>query len=311
MASLDPISIVAQGRIGTAEAGEIGRLLDTVAIVEGAVTYNRDAWRDLTEAGRDGVVALVARHPLDHQVVGYAQLAPDRSGCALDCVVGPLGRLEGLGADLTRAALDHVASTGGGEVHRWLERASRADERDAAAAGLHPTRSLYQLRRPLPVEGDPGDGSRALPTRPFRPGEDETAWLEVNNRAFVRHPEQGGWDLATIARREAEPWFDPDGFLLHEIDGRLAGFCWTKVHDDEDPVYGEIYVIAVDPDFENQGLGRSLVLAGLDHLAARRITVGMLYVDAGNVGAVKLYADLGFEVHHVNRLYAAAIGGRP
>ena len=55
----------------------------------------------------------------------------------------------------------------------------------------------------------------------------------------------------------------PTASCCTRSDGRLAGFCWTKVHDDEEPPLGEIYVIAVDPDFVGRGLGRALTVAGL------------------------------------------------
>lgn len=208
--------------------------------------------------------------------------------------------------DLVRAALDIVREEGGGPISLWVPKPTRASDDVAAAAGLSRGRDLFQMRRRLPVD-EPYD----LETRPFEPGRDEDAWLEVNNRAFAHHPEQGGWDLETLKRREAEPWFDPSGFLLHEEEGRLAGFCWTKLHLDREPNLGEIYVLAVDPDFQGRKLGRRLTLAGLDSLVRRSIDTAMLYVDSSNRAAVHLYEDLGFTVDHVDRGYVGEVTAVP
>ena len=54
------------------------------------------------------------------------------------------------------------------------------------------------MRRPLPVDEPHRLGAEPLAVRPFVPGQDEEAWLEVNNRAFRHHPEQGGWHLETF-----------------------------------------------------------------------------------------------------------------
>jgi len=143
--------------------------------------------------------------------------------------------------------------------------------------------------------------------RPFIPGVDEDAWLEVNNRAFRWHPEQGGWDRGTLASRVGRPWFDPAGFLLHEQGKRLAGFCWTKVHRDQSPPLGEIYVLGVDPDFQGQGLGRQLLVRGLEWLAGAGIDTAMLYVYSDNLSALRLYEKLGFALDHVDRAYAGEV----
>ncbi len=97
----------------------------------------------------------------------------------------------------------------------WVNQPRPEHDRIAASVGLVPGRVLYQMRRPLPVpesirHESRADGVDAITTRPFRVGFDEDAWLKVNNRAFDWHPEQGGWDRATLELREAEPWFDAE-----------------------------------------------------------------------------------------------------
>lgn len=208
------------------------------------------------------------------------------------------------------AARDEIARAGGGEVRWWLFDAGDDADDLAAAAGLAPGRALLQMLVDLPLAAPP-DERPPVVTRPFEVGRDERAWLEVNNAAFAWHPEQGIWDLATLELREREAWFDPAGFLLHERDGRLAAFCWTKIHHDTDPVQGEIYVIAVHPDFHGAGLGRALTVAGLEHIVSRGVTTGMLFVDLDNTSAVRLYESLGFHVHRVDRAYTGHIPSDP
>jgi mycothiol synthase len=216
----------------------------------------------------------------------------------LDVVLRPGDDPAWVAANRLRPAVEAAKAIGAPAARWWVEATTDQHVTAAERAGLEPVRRLHQMRRALPL-----DETTDLVTRPFRPGGDDEAWLAVNNRAFVWHPDQGGWDAGTLRGRLAEPWFDPEGFLLHEADGRLAGFCWTKVHDDQEPALGEIYVIAVDPDFAGRGLGRALTVAGLAHLAERGLTVGMLYVEADNTPAVALYESLGFTVHHTTTAF--------
>jgi mycothiol synthase len=291
------------------DIAHVSKLLDAASSADGHQALSDHQWLDLVQGGRQGFAGLLAWEPGGDRPVAYAQVSRGNDSWGLELVVDPAARedLAEIAPDLLRAAIDTVAAEGGGHLHWWVSEATADHDALAAALGLRPGRLLHQMRRPLPT-AEP----ITVATRPFVVGRDESAWLEVNNRAFHYHPEQGGWTLDTIAAREREPWFDPDGFLLHERDGRLAAFCWTKVHTETDPPLGEIYVIGVDPDFQGLGLGRALTLAGLDHLGTTGLTMGMLYVDADNVAAMKLYEAIGFTIHHSDRAYVgdiAPLGG--
>jgi mycothiol synthase len=259
---------------------------------------------DFVAQGDDGAT-IVARDLANHESIATAELRRGNATWSVEVRVDPHRQPERqqILCSVISATIAMVREHGGGPVHWWARDPSPIDRSIAADLGLTEERELYQLRRPLPLEPETTARAHRLPTRSFVVGTDEQAWLYVNNRAFADHPEQGGWALEELWEREAEPWFDPHGFLLHEADGRLAAFCWTKVHADHAPPLGEIYVIGVDPDFHGHGLGRAMTVAGLESLASRGVRVGMLYVESANAPALGLYYDLGFTLHHVERAF--------
>lgn len=293
--------------MGEEDIAEVAALLRAVEATDHHAALGEHQWLDLVQGGRVGSAGFVARSSHRSRLLGYAQLSRGTDSWAVEVAVHPSHRHDGLAGDLLAAALAEVAAQGGGHVHFWKAHPGPEDDAMAAAVGMARGRELFQMRRSLPLEPELASLADAVTVRPFRVGVDEAAWLELNNRAFGGHPEQGSWDLATIEARESQPWFDPEGFLLHEDESRLTGFCWTKIADDDEDGPGEIYVIGVDPTVQHHGLGKGLLAAGCNFLAARSRPSVQLYVDAASEAAVALYRAFGFEVNHHDRAYVADV----
>jgi mycothiol synthase len=265
--------------------------------------------------GEHGVRRLAGEGPhllvrdRDDRPVGYAQLEQVQPGqWSAELAVHPAARRRGVGASLVRALLEQSgAADGSGQTLQvWAHGELPGAVALAGSFGFRQVRALWQLRRGL---AEPELGPVQLPEgvrlRTFVVGQDESEFLRVNNAAFDWHPEQGGWDVAQLREREADPWFDPPGFLLAvEADsGRLLGYHWTKVHTEPERI-GEVYVLGVDPAAHGRGLGGALTLAGLHYLRERGLADVLLYVEADNHAAVRVYQKLGFTHWHTDAAYA-------
>jgi mycothiol synthase len=220
-----------------------------------------------------------------------------------ELVVHPKARRRGIGAALARTAL----SEGGDGARVWAHGNLEPARATAAALGLVVVRELLQMRRAL-TDLPALSVSDGVRIRTYAGPADDAELLRVNNAAFAWHPEQSGWTEADIAERRGEPWFDPAGLFMavDQHSDKLLGFHWTKVHGTD---LGEVYVVGVDPAAQGRGLGATLTLVGLHHLAERLVkseqSTVMLYVEADNCAAVKTYQRLGFDIFSVDAAYAA------
>jgi mycothiol synthase len=277
--------------LGPAEVDRVRAFLAVVAAADGTAPLSEDALLHLDDPG----TAQLLAHDPTGALVGFAHLVPGTGGepASAEFAVHPGHRRAGLGGRIADALLART----GGRLRVWAHGEHPGAVALAARLGMARVRELWQMRRdlrePFPEPAFPA----GVALRTFVVGADEAEFLRVNNAAFAWHPEQGGWDLEQVRLREAEPWFDPAGFLLAvDPDDRLLGYHWTKVHPAAagEPAMGEVYVLGVDPAAQGRRIGGALTTAGLAHLRGRGLTTVLLYVEGDNAAAVRVYEKLGF-----------------
>jgi mycothiol synthase len=309
--STTEVDIRSTDHLAPAEVTDVLALAGAAGDTDGAFPLSEHVVLHLRHGGEAPAVHLLMTGA-DGALAGYAHVdtTDEVEGPSAELVVHPLRRRRGLGRALVTAVVKAATEADPrGRLRLW----AHGDHPSAGALALGldfaRARVLLQMRRSLYAPVPEPSLPPGVRLRPFRPGEDDRAWLGVNARAFADHPDQGRWTLADLHVRMAEPWFDPAGFLLavRERDDELLGFHWTKVHGEvhrhphpegtaphaHEPI-GEVYVLGVDPAAHGLGLGTALTAAGLRHLRAQGLDQAMLYVDESNAPAVALYHKLGF-----------------
>ncbi|KAM3098829.1 GNAT family N-acetyltransferase [Phormidesmis sp. 146-12] len=85
--------------------------------------------------------------------------------------------------------------------------------------------------------------------------------------------------------------------------GSPVGFIAVKLHLEDK--MGEIYMVAVDPNFQGQGIGTALMEFALEWMEAAGMSIAMVETggDPGHAPARRAYEKMGFGLWTVARYF--------
>lgn len=124
-------------------------------------------------------------------------------------------------------------------------------------------------------------------------------WVQLYNDTFCDHWNHHPITVKTLEHWLSHPAYQPELNLVAISDqGIWAAFCYSLIKPTiQNGVPGKsgwIELLGTHPQFRHQGLGRAILLAGLEELKKRKVEIAKLTLDAGNeTGATRLYHSVG------------------
>lgn len=233
------------------------------------------------------------------QIVGFAAIEYHSGANAAEARLGllPRHRSHHNATRLVEAALMLAADVGAPQVRLYMPEAAGWARDEAQAHGFAVVRTQHVMLRPAdspPLASREVDG---VHIRGLRDGE-EPALLTALNRAWADTWNVRPLSVAAVARDLAG---QRAGMLVavdstqstHIVATGHALFNPSARNPDGSP-YAWISNLTTDPLWRGRGLGRAMLVAGLEYLHSRGAHSVALGVDGGNAPALALYRSAGF-----------------
>ncbi len=245
-----------QLQLDTEQFDRSGRYISSQVLAEHLGRPNYSPEKDLFVVETDG------------KITGYISLAPELGigRVLLDCLVHPHYRRKGAATKLFFRAMQRAKELGAKVAQVNIP------EANVAAKSLVSSLGFKFIRRFLELELDfynihlPDVKHGTFISRPLRSGEEDKL-TEIQNRSFV-----GTWGfnpntIQEIVYRINLSGSSPGDVIMAYEGEEPVGYCWTKVNPEENAARGEnkgqIHMLGVDPDYQEKGIGKEILLAGL------------------------------------------------
>ncbi len=170
-------------------------------------------------------------------------------------------------------------------------------------------RYFFRMERSLELDIPDPQFPTGYTLRHVNSESDIAAWVEAFNLSFIDHYNHHNETVEAHKHWLQAPQYRPEHDLVAVApDGTFAAFCFCEINPEDNQRNnrndGWIEKLGTRRGYRQQGLGRAMLLAGLQRLKASGATTARLGVDAANpTGALRLYEAVGFERTLTSVLY--------
>jgi mycothiol synthase len=236
----------------------------------------------------------------DGDLIGYFSvfLEPEIGRALLDGAIHPSHRRRGIATALFDGAIRHAGQAGLNAAQICIPESNEAAKKMMADLDLKYIRYFIGFQLDFSGIQLPDATTADCVIRHLRSGK-EPQLTAIQNLAFA-----GAWGFnpnttEEILYRVHLNSSTLEGVLMAYRGDHPIGYCWTRILVNEISTpktrTGEIHMIGVDPDFRTRGLGRNLLLLGLNHLKRKGIEKVELTADGEDPVPRRLYESVGFK----------------
>lgn len=245
----------------------------------------------------------------DGAIIGFAELWQPMDGEVIDGYlwfkVHPEYRDGSLEADIFAWGEERMREVGRERNARVLLRAGARSDRPEQTAlleqhGFTVSRYFLRMARSLHEPIEPPLLPEGFMIRPLAGTHEAQAWIDMFNQSFIDH-----WNHHDKKVEERLHWMSEALYcakrdlIAVSPDGTLAAFAFCSINPEENKRSGRnegwINLLGTRRGFRKIGLGRAILLAGLQRLKEDGMDTALLGVDADSLtGATRLYESVGF-----------------
>ena len=242
-------------------------------------------------------------------VVGYAELwhAHGWPRGTLRVLVHAQWRRQGLGTRLVRTIEARARQLGAHYLDVAIESSQAGGRAFLEARGLRAVHYSWQMWLSDVTAAPRPSWPEGYGARTFVVGQDEATSVRLENESF-----QHEWEYVPVKEGEIEafvrsPSCRADGVIYAVQEGQVVGECWNWIDDEAiartREKQGDVWCLCVHPAHRQRGVGRALLLAGVQWLRQQGMASAMLYVDGANDRAKHLYEAVGFRTRRTDVWY--------